>query len=89
MQTEVVYALTEREAHPRQTEDGVEYWPARDVQHLLGYATRESFINVVSKAKIACELSGFVVADHFPDVTNMVDVNARMRREAEDDHHGR
>ena len=89
MQTDGVYALTEREAHPRQTEDGVEYWPARDPQHRLGHARWENFLNVVSRARTACELSGFVVANHFPGVTNMADVDAGMRREVEDDHHGR
>lgn len=85
MQTEVVYALTETfEAHAQQTEDGVEYWLARDLQHLLGYARWENFLNVVSKAKTACELSGFVVANHFPDVTKMVSLGSGSQREIDD-----
>ena len=39
MKTEVIQSLTEDfEAHARQTENGVEFWLARDLQHLLGYA---------------------------------------------------
>jgi len=38
MKTELVQALTANfEAHAQQTEGGVEYWLARDLQHLLGY----------------------------------------------------
>jgi DNA-damage-inducible protein D len=41
MKTEQIHSLTETfEAHAQQTESGVEYWLARDLQHLLGYAKR-------------------------------------------------
>jgi DNA-damage-inducible protein D len=56
------------EGHAQQTEDGVEYWLARDLQHLLGYAKWDNFLNAISKAKTACEVSGHQVADHFADV---------------------
>ena len=73
MNTELIQTLTSTfEAHAQQTEDGVEYWLARDIQHLLGYAKWENFLNVVSKAKTACEVSGHKVSDHFPDVGKMV-----------------
>jgi len=37
MKAELVQNLTESfEAHAQQTETGVEYWPARDLQHLFG-----------------------------------------------------
>jgi DNA-damage-inducible protein D len=59
--------LTETfEAHAQQTEVGVEYWLARDLQYLLGYTKRDNFLNVVSKAKTACEVSGHKVDDHLP-----------------------
>ena len=39
MKTEVVQALTDTfEGHAQRTEGGVEFWLARDLQHLLGYA---------------------------------------------------
>ncbi|SAL55528.1 DNA-damage-inducible protein D [Caballeronia udeis] len=39
MKTELIYSLTEHfEAHAQQTSSGVEFWLARDLQHLLGYA---------------------------------------------------
>lgn len=69
MNTELICSLTDTfEGHAQQTESGVEYWLARDIQHLLGYAKWDNFINVISKAKTACELSGHRVLDHFADV---------------------
>lgn len=85
MKTELVQTLTTTfEAHAQQTEDSVEYWLARDIQHLLGYSKWENFLNVVSKAKIACEVSGHKVSDHFPDVGKMVDLGSGSQREVDD-----
>ena len=85
MKTELIQTLTTTfEAHAQQTEDGVEYWLARDIQHLLGYSKWENFLNVVSKAKTACEVSGHKVSDHFPDVGKMVDLGSGSQREVDD-----
>lgn len=53
-------------------ESGVEYWFARDLQGVLGYARWENFAKVVEKAVKACTNSGYEVLDHFRDVTKMV-----------------
>jgi len=38
METNQIFSLTEMfEGHTQQTENGVEYWLARDLQNLLGY----------------------------------------------------
>lgn len=85
MKTEVVQALTETfEGHAQHTDSGVEYWLARDLQHLLGYAEWRNFATVLSKAKTACELSGNAVADHFVDVNKMVDLGSGSQREVDD-----
>jgi DNA-damage-inducible protein D len=69
MKKEIVESLTDNfEAHAQQTEGGVEFWLGRDIQHLLGYSKWDNFLNVVSKAKTACEVSGHEVTDHFADV---------------------
>ena len=34
--------------------DGVEFWFARDLQELLGYTQWRNFLQVIDKAKIAC-----------------------------------
>jgi DNA-damage-inducible protein D len=64
--------------------DGVEYWFARDLQELLGYTQWRNFLQVIDKAKIACNNAGQIVADHFADVSKMVDVGSGAKREIED-----
>jgi DNA-damage-inducible protein D len=85
MKTELVQTLTlSFEGHAQQTDGGVEYWLARDLQHLLGYSKWDNFLGVVEKAKTACEVSGHTVADHFADVGKMVNLGSGSQREIED-----
>jgi len=44
---------------------GAEYWSARDLQPLLGYAQWRSFEKVVRKAMASCEQSGNEPGHHF------------------------
>lgn len=38
MKIEIIHNLTDTfEGHAQQAENGVEFWLARDLQHLLGY----------------------------------------------------
>jgi DNA-damage-inducible protein D len=85
MKTELVHSLTSTfEGHAQQTDGGVEYWLARDLQHLLGYAEWRNFGAVITKAKVACEVSGHHVSDHFVDVNKMVDLGSGSQREVDD-----
>lgn len=85
MKKELVQTLTDTfEGHAQHTETGVEYWLARDIQHLLGYAEWRNFGLVTSKAKTACEVSGQRVTDHFVDVNKMVDLGSGSQREIDD-----
>ena len=85
MKSELVQSLTRNfEAHAQQTDGGVEYWLARDLQYLLGYAKWDNFLNVVSKARTACEVSGHEVNDHFADVGKMVVLGSGSQREVDD-----
>ncbi|QEW08003.1 DNA damage-inducible protein D [Nitrincola iocasae] len=85
MKNELVHTLTESfESHAQETENGVEYWLARDVQHLLGYTKWDNFLNVISKAKTACEVSEHKIADHFADVRKMVELGSGSQREISD-----
>jgi DNA-damage-inducible protein D len=85
MKKELVQTLTDTfEGHAQQTESGVEYWLARDIQHLLGYAEWRNFGLVISKAKTACEVSGQRITDHFVDVNKMVDLGSGSQREIDD-----
>lgn len=74
MESNQIQAMTATfEGHAQQTENGVEYWLARDLQQLLGYAEWRNFNQTaISKAKTACEVSGHAVSDHFVDVNKMI-----------------
>ena len=75
MKTDLIHTLTGTfEAHAQQTENGVEFWLARDLQHLLGYTEWRNFTVAISKAKTACEMSNHAIFDHFVDVNKMVDL---------------
>ncbi len=59
MEKDIIHTLTKNfEKSVQLTSDGVEFWLARDLQHLLGYAEWRNFQNAILKAKIACEVSG-------------------------------
>ena len=69
----------------RQTdEDGDESWSARELARVLGYSRWESFPNVIAKAEIACENSGFAASDHFRHVTKLITAGKGAQREIED-----
>lgn len=85
MKSDQIQRLTDTfEAHAQQTESGIEFWLARDLQQLLGYSKWDNFLNVVSKAKTACEISEHAVADHFAAVGKMVDLGSGSQREVDD-----
>lgn len=65
-------------------EDGNEYWFARDLAPLLDYQDWRNFMQVVEKARLACQKSGRAVEDHFGDVTRMVGIGSGARREIAD-----
>jgi len=67
-----------------QTREGVEYWHARQLQETLGYAKWDNFLQVVEKAKTACQNSGQSVMDHFADVGTMVDLGSGAQRQIDD-----
>ncbi|MBV9689071.1 MAG: hypothetical protein JO202_05100 [Ktedonobacteraceae bacterium] len=53
------------EAIRRETEDGSEYWSARDLSKILGYTEYGKFKNAIQKAEEACQNSGQALSDHF------------------------
>ena len=64
-------------------EDGNEYWSARELWKVLEYTEYRHFLPVVEKAKIACENSGQVVANHFEDILEMVSLGSGAQRQME------
>jgi DNA-damage-inducible protein D len=85
MEPQQIQALTATfEGHAQRAENGIEFWLARDLQHLLGYGKWDNFQSVVFKAKTACELSGHAIADHFADVGKMIELGKGGQREIDD-----
>lgn len=66
MKAEIIQSLTnDFEAYARQTESGVEFWLACDVQILLGYEQWKNFKTVIDKARTACKMAEHRVSNHF------------------------
>ena len=85
MKTSIIHSLTENfESCAHKTSDGVEFWMARDLQHLLSYTKWDNFQGVISKAKTACELSEQEIDDHFADVGKMVSIGSGAEKEIPD-----
>ena len=64
--------------------DGGEYWPARKLAHVLDYVQWRNFMKVVDRAMLACKNSGFEIADHFAEVSKMVDIGSGTKRRVRD-----
>jgi DNA-damage-inducible protein D len=84
MKSDIIIQLHKNfEDYARQAE-GEEFWFARDLMGLLGYAKWENFAKVVDKAKIACLNAGHSIEDHFPDVRKTIPMPKGAEKEIDD-----
>jgi DNA-damage-inducible protein D len=72
------------EAIRKTTEDGAEYWSAREMARVLQYRRWETFPGVIAKAETACENSGYAASDHFRHITKLITHGKGGQREIED-----
>jgi DNA-damage-inducible protein D len=85
MKTDLIRELTNTfEANAQHTEEGIEFWLARNLQKLLGYDKWDNFLNVISKAKNACEISGHAIPDHFADVGKTIQMPKSAQKTVDD-----
>jgi DNA-damage-inducible protein D len=85
MQNDIIQQMTTSfEKQVQTTKNGVEYWLARDVQLLLGYAEWRNFINIINKAKIACKTSEQPVLSHFVDTNKKAELGLGSERKIND-----
>jgi DNA-damage-inducible protein D len=84
MEKQLIIQLNKAFEGSTYTENGVEYWMARDLQGLLGYTEWRNFLLVIEKAKLACFNSKQLIADHFVDVNKMIDLGKGAQRNVDD-----
>ena len=85
MKTEKIQDLiNDFEACTQRTENGVEFWLARNLQYLLGYDKWDNFKTVIEKAKISCKGVGHVVFNHFIEVKKKVSIGSGGHRQVAD-----
>lgn len=85
METQLIYTLTNNfEDFSNKTEDGVDFWLARDLQKLLDYTQWRNFSAVIEKAKTTCKLSKVDASNHFADVSKMVNIGSGATKELDD-----
>lgn len=70
--------------HMHVTEDGVEFWYAREVMGVFGYAQWRRFEETIKRAMISLESSKTPVRDHFADVGKMVPLGSGAERSVKD-----
>ena len=85
MKSDLVKSLTDTfQDHSNTTDNGIEFWFARDIQHLLGYSEWRNFTNVITKAKTSCEASGNNIPDHFVDINKIVNIGSGAQKPVDD-----
>ncbi len=84
MEKEIVAKLNMGFEEAAYQEDDVEYWLARDLQVLLNYAEWRNFLQVVKKAKTACENSDQRISDHFVDVNKTINMPKGATKQIDD-----
>lgn len=60
--------------------NGSEYWSSRDLAKVLEYPDYRKFLNVIDKAKVACDKSGEVIHKHFVHMDEMVQIGSGAER---------
>jgi len=85
MEKELIIKLHKNfEDYAQQAKNGMFFWFARDLQVLLGYNKWENFQKVIEKAKIACENTGLIVRDHFPDIRKVITAGKGAQHEIDE-----
>ena len=72
----------------RHTQDGAEFWSARDLLSILDYKSWDKFKAVIHKSVSACENAGMASSDHFSRMGKMVKIGSGAKRKIDDyDYH--
>lgn len=56
------------------SDDGTEFWYARELADVLEYIQWRNFAKVLTRAMLACKNSGYEVSDHFAEVSKTIEM---------------
>jgi DNA-damage-inducible protein D len=68
----------------KEVHSGAEFWMARELMKLLGYARWPTFRKVIERAIAACEAAGHESDDHFLEIVELVDSAGGSPHEIDD-----
>lgn len=66
------------------TDEGIEYWLARDLQVRFGYDRWENFEVTIWRAMDSCKTTGVAVQDHFRESTKLITIGKGGQRQVKD-----
>lgn len=67
------------EAIKHLSEDGNEFWYARELAEVLEYVQWRNFAKVLDRAKLSCKNSGYEIVTHFAEVSKIVEAGATSK----------
>ena len=72
------------EAIKHLSEDGNEFWYARELAMVLEYVQWRNFAKVLDRAKLSCKNSGYVIVDHFAEVSKTIKMPKTATKQVDD-----
>jgi DNA-damage-inducible protein D len=72
------------EAIKHLSDDGSEFWNARELSVVLDYVQWRNFEKVLQRAILACKNSGYEVVDHFAEVSKTIEMPKTATKEVTD-----
>ncbi len=77
-------AIQTLEGYKKNTNQGTDFWFARDLQGLLGYVQWRNFESAIEKAKMACASVGHDPRHHFADISKLITSGKGAQQEIKD-----
>jgi DNA-damage-inducible protein D len=68
----------------RISDDGNEFWYAREFSETLEYVQWRNFVKVLERAMLACTNSGYAVLDHFAEVSKTIEMPKSASKKVKD-----